>query len=149
MLLFICKLQLTYTLFKHTYLLVALSEFSLDLTNLPIDRLNSLRYALLHALFQHRNITLPRAMFFRAESFWSDRKQEPIHCPFTLRLLWDYKDVIRHDADLLCKGGLFTSFCDSCKSISHDCNQHVQEGNMCDKSGQYKYNPSLYVASLL
>ena len=59
MLLFIGKLQLTNTLFKHTNLLVAFREFVLDLAYLPIDRLYSLRDALLHTLFQHRNITLP------------------------------------------------------------------------------------------
>ena len=51
MLLLIGTFQLTYTLFKHTNLLVALSEFALDLAYLPIDCLDSLRDALLHTLF--------------------------------------------------------------------------------------------------
>ena len=149
MLLFISKFQLTYTLFKHTNLLVAFCEFSLDLAYLPIDRLDSLGDALLHALFQHRNITLPWSMFFSTESFWFDWKQEPIQSPFTLRLLRNNKDVIWHDTNLLCKGWLLTGFCDSSESISHDCNQHVQKCNMSDKSCKAEYNPSLYVTSLL
>ena len=93
--------------------------------------------------------TLPWGTLVSAVVNRGDPKQELviIDC-----LFWNNLDEVGQDFNLLAQGWLISNLTNACKRITHDRDQHVKEGDLCDEGGDNKddqrrdCSPRLHVA---
>ena len=77
--------------------------------------------------------TLPRARLVGALVDWGDGEQELVAVDLVIAI--NYLDVVCKDCNLFTQGRLFPNFGAAGEGVTHNRDQHVEEGDLSDKCG--------------
>jgi hypothetical protein len=104
--------------------------------------------AVVKSFLQPGNCAFPASAFISAESLWLDSKDIATEVFLLKGFAFDNDNIVGENFDLFLEGRLLLDFRDTGESVTHDGDEHVQEGDLGDEGGCDENYPDNHIVAL-